>query len=115
MLYTKLYKGIKKEKKNLKKKKKFRPTYPIFLWLETGNKPLFFFWPNDTVSKYLHNDTVSKFYFHSLGDCGSSKLYLSVCLFVCLSVCLSVCPALKVYVSATMSRILMKLGGSVVT
>ena len=31
-----------------------------------------------------------KFYRHSLVDCGSSQLYLSVCVSVCLSVCLSV-------------------------
>ena len=31
------------------------------------------------------------FYRHSLGDCGSSKLHLSVCVSVCPSLCLSVC------------------------
>ena len=39
-------------------------------------------------------------YRHNLGDCGSSKLYLSVYL--------SVCPALTAYILFTMGRILMK-------
>ena len=51
------------------------------------------------------------FYRHSLVDCGSSQLYLSVC--VC--VCVSVCPAFTAYISVTMGRILIKLGGNVGT
>ena len=35
--------------------------------------------------------TIPSIYRHSLGDCGSSQLYLSVCLCVCVSVCLCVC------------------------
>ena len=43
-----------------------------------------------------------QFYRHSLVDCGSSQLYLSVCL--------SVCPAFTAYISVTMGWILIKLG-----
>ena len=50
-----------------------------------------------------------KIYRHSLVDCGSSQLYLSVC------VCLSVCPAFTAYISLTMGRILIKLGENVGT
>ena len=46
------------------------------------------------------------FYSYSLGDCGSSKLYLSVCLSVC------VCPAFTVYNLIATGRTLMKYGGS---
>ena len=38
-----------------------------------------------------------------------------ICMFVCLIVCLSACPAVMAYISATMSRILRKLSGSVGT
>ena len=50
-------------------------------------------------------------YRHSLGDCDCSKLYLSSCL----SVCLSDCPALTAYISMTIIRTLLELGGSVGT
>ena len=46
-------------------------------------------------------------YRNSLGDCGSSKLFLSVCL--------SVCPAFADYITVTMGQIGMKLGGNVGT
>ena len=54
-------------------------------------------------------------YRHSLEDCGSSQLYLYVCLSVCVSVCVSVCPAFTAYISVTMGWILIKLGGNVGT
>ena len=44
---------------------------------------------------------------HNLGDCGSSKLDLS--LSVCLSICVSVCPAFTACISCTMCRNSMKL------
>ena len=53
----------------------------------------------------------SIFYRHSLVDCGSSQLYLSVCLCVC--VC--VAPAFTAYISLTMGRILIKPGENVGT
>ena len=40
------------------------------------------------------------FYRHSLVDCGSSQLYMCVCLSVCLCVC--ACPAFTAYISDTM-------------
>ena len=48
-------------------------------------------------------------YRNNLGDCGSLKLYLSVCVYI------SVCPACMDYISVTKGRILMKLGGNVGT
>ena len=42
-------------------------------------------------------------FYHSLVDCGSSQLYLSVCLSVCVSV------PLLAYISLTMDRIWIKL------
>ena len=52
---------------------------------------------------------IVKIYRHGLWDCGSSKLYQSVCLclFVCLSVCLSVCVC--VYRSVPLLRIIFPL------
>ena len=50
-------------------------------------------------------------YRHSLVDCGSSQLYLSVCL----SVCVSVCPAFTAYIPLTIGRILIKLSENVGT
>ena len=46
-------------------------------------------------------------YRHSLVDCGSCQLYLSVCL--------CVCPAFTAYISLTMGRIFIKLGENVGT
>ena len=44
-------------------------------------------------------------YRHSLGDCGSSIVFISVCR----SLFVWVCPAFTAYISANMDRILMKL------
>ena len=52
-----------------------------------------------------------KSYRHSL----SVTPFPIICHFVPLSLCLSVCPAIKAYISVTMSWILMKLGESVGT
>ena len=53
------------------------------------------------------------YYRHSLVDCGSYQLYLSVS--VCVCVCLSVCPAFTAYISVAMGWILIKLGENVGT
>ena len=45
----------------------------------------------------------------------SGRLWLLLTLSVCLSVSLSVCPAFTAYISVTLGRILIKLGGTVGT
>ena len=63
-------------------------------------------------TQFLKNNLIAENDFrHSLGDCGSSQLYLSVCL----SVCVSVCPAFTAYISVTMGWILIKFGVNVGT
>ena len=56
-------------------------------------------------------DSKLEFYRHSLVDCGSSQLYLSV--YLCVYLC--VCPAFTAYISVTMDRILIKFGENVGT
>ena len=53
---------------------------------------------------YKHHPDFGLNFCHSLGDCGSSKLYMSV------AVC--VCSAFTAYILVTIGRILMKLGGN---
>ena len=63
---------------------------------------------HDALPPVLTSGKCLNFIFrHSLVDCGSSQLYLSVC--VC------VCPAFTAYISDTMGWILIKLGGNVGT
>ena len=60
---------------------------------------------------YWANKCTRTIYRHSL----SVTPETIICLSVCLSISLSVCPAIKAYISVTMSWILMKLDESVGT